>query len=69
MLVFVLVNAAQIVTVREVRNVAATDVVVSAVLLYDKVNTDFRAELHLLVYHESFFFFGIPNFGRPWSCS
>ena len=41
MLVFVLVNAAQIGTVREIRNVAVTAVVVSAVLLYDKVNTDF----------------------------
>ena len=41
MLVFVLVNAAQIVTVREIRNVAVTAVVVSAVLLYDKVSTGF----------------------------
>ena len=40
MLVFVQVNAAQIVTVREIRNVVVTAVVVSAVLLCDKVNTD-----------------------------
>ena len=40
MLVFVQVNAAQIVTVREIRNVVVMAVVVSAVLLYDKVNTD-----------------------------
>ena len=41
MLVFAQLNAAQIVTVREIRNVAVTAVVVSAVLLYGKVNTDF----------------------------
>jgi len=39
MLVFAQVNAAQIVTVREIRNVVVTAVVVSAVLLCDKVNT------------------------------
>lgn len=40
MSVFVQVNAAQIVTVREVRNVVVMAVVVSAVLPYDKVNTE-----------------------------
>ena len=40
MLVFVQVNAAQIVTAREIRNVVVMAVVVSAVLLHDKVNTD-----------------------------
>ena len=40
MLVFVQVNAAQIVTVREIRNAVVMAVVVSAVLLYDKVNKE-----------------------------
>jgi len=40
MSVFVQVNAAQIVTVREIRNVVVTAVDIPAVLLYDKVNTE-----------------------------
>ena len=62
MLVFVQVNAAQIVTAREIRNVVVMAVVVSAVLLHDKVNTDIFTELHLLMRHKkSVFFFSISN--------
>lgn len=53
MLVFVRVNAAQIVTVREIRNAVVMAVVVSVVLLYDKVNTElFFSIRHLLMLHE-----------------
>lgn len=53
MLVFVRVNAAQIVTVREIRNAVVMAVVVSVVLLYDKVNTElFFSIQHLLMLHE-----------------
>ena len=40
MLVFVQVNAAQILTVREIRNAVVMAVDIPAVLLYDKVNTE-----------------------------
>ena len=40
MSVFVQVNAAQIVTVREIRNAVVMAVDIPAVLLYDKVNTE-----------------------------